>query len=62
MLDKNGFDITLHSSIPKEWFDEVEGARFFGKPIMDYNIEELAAIAIHGWKLFQDAQFKKRTL
>jgi len=60
MIDKNGFDITLGSSVPKEWFEEIEGATFLGRPIMEYKIEELAAIAIRGWKLFQDVEIKRK--
>ena len=46
-------------NIPREWFEEAEDAKFFGRPLSDYTFEELSAIAAHGWKLFQDAKSKR---
>jgi len=53
MLDKKGYDLTIHSNLPREWFKEAENATFFGIPLSEYSFEELCAIAAHGWRLFQ---------
>lgn len=59
MFDKSGFDMVMYTNIPKEWFKDLEDAKFLGRPIMEYRPEELAAIAVRGWKLFQDVEVKK---
>jgi hypothetical protein len=53
MLDSEGYDPSINSSLPKEWFEEAEGATIFGVPILEYSFEEVCAIAAHGWKMFQ---------
>lgn len=58
MLNKD-YDIKISSFLPNEWFKEAEGATFFGRPISEYTFEELSAIAVHGWKLFQEVENKR---
>jgi hypothetical protein len=58
MFDEKGYDVTINSPLPKEWFKEAEDATFLGRPFSEYSKEELSAIAAHGWKMLQDLNIK----
>lgn len=60
MIDNKQYEMTINSTLPKEWFKEAEGAMFLGKLLIEYSFEELSAIAAHGWKLFQEVEAKKK--
>lgn len=62
MLDKEGYDPTIHSKLPKKWFEEAEEATILGVPLLKYSFEELCAIAAHGWKLFQETEQKRKLI
>ena len=60
MFDETGCDVRDYSSLPREWFKDIEGAMFLGRPFMEYSKEELAVIAARGWIMYQRLERKRK--